>query len=338
MARLHMGGIEHPFTSTTSVKLFINGEGTMVSVSGKDTAMTIPSRPGTYEFQLLVDYADGTYANAPSGKFTVMYPAATLKSATVHRDSMTIEWNDPNPNRTPTTLYLDWSPKYQWIKSDSVVVPALQSWATLPIPDGVRELHVSFGKNLSKRSDQTISLPPVARTFSGSFADTSKLACSASGIGGFKAVARGAIDQILVGEVARLDWWREDSTAFDGAALKINSSAEVFGPPERDWYSDTLSLDLVTPDSMSLQVEVLARCNYFRASQPFDTLRWTLPTAASGHFDLSLEAGGWNLTRMSQMDPYDGPCWVNTVKVIATATRGPRPRQGFLEVDNVRWH
>ncbi|MBK8802486.1 MAG: hypothetical protein IPN71_10625 [Fibrobacteres bacterium] len=314
-----------------------------IEISAKNSSFRSPLKPGAYAYRYQVDYSDGTCVTGFTNNFYVLDPAPKFESIEIRGDSLTVRWNDSLSSSQPTIIFLGLDYTRIGNPKDSVIVPAKTTTVSIRMSPGWESIQISLKHALSSRRDTIVNIPNFAWTFSGAMGDTSRLRAGAGNIGGFRAWVSASIGEVLFGEVARLNWYREDSTSEDGARLNLRF-------PARFWYDDpidfnpslvvdTLSFDLASPASMSLEVSSLVYYDCCNEGQPPDTLRWSIPPGTIGHLDLPITSGGWPTPIIKQTEGWGiFDSWSDGFTITATQTTGPRARQGFLEVDNVRWH
>ncbi|MBK9579750.1 MAG: hypothetical protein IPO40_21990 [Fibrobacteres bacterium] len=312
--------------------------GPVERVSGNDTILPAPSTAGTYAYIFQIEHANGTLVADTSSPFLVLNPGPRIQSTRIDGDSITVHWTDSVPSQAVTRLvFVSETDGFNWRK-DTVTVPARKSSGSVRIPMGSRRLFLSIDHPMSFRQDTVFSIPFFTWTFSGASVDTSRLKAWGEAIGGFRAYTEGGIGQILMGEVAKLRWFREESTSLDGAKFHFQHQVAFWNEYEFPGSSDTLSLDIANPDAWPLVVEAAFFCEGPRVGVAPDTLRWTLAAGPAGRIDLPLANSGWPefLQRKGARPPYF--CSTVDLSITATQTTGPRARQGFLEIDNVHWH
>ncbi|HOX53549.1 MAG TPA: hypothetical protein PKY05_18860, partial [Fibrobacteria bacterium] len=312
--------------------------GPVQPVWGNDTILPAPSIAGTYAFIYQIEHANGTVIADTSSPFLVLNPGPRIQSAGIEGDSIVIRWTDSVPNQATTRMMFVPEPYENGGHTDTVTVGANRTWGSYRLPMGCQRLHLVIDHPLSFQQDTTFIIPLFTWTFSGASIDSSRLNAWGEGIGGFRAYAEGGIGQVLMGEVAKLRWFREDSTSMDGARFHFRHQVVFRNEYEFPGSSDTLSMDIANPDAWPLQVVATFRCNDHKVGQEPDTLKWTLVAGPAGRIDLPLATSGWPeyLQRKAANPPYS--CTTAELNITATQTSGPRARQGFLEVDNVLWH
>ncbi|QQS03612.1 MAG: hypothetical protein IPK50_15060 [Fibrobacterota bacterium] len=317
--------------------------GAGIPVSGADTTIEAPAKAGLHQLLFEVVDGNGDTTVIRSNRIKLLDPAPVINRIQAVGDSVIIGWTIPGED-TLLTFWHYWTviPSFASAVSGSDSSISLQDYhprhtTVLHPPFETRSVFVRLSRIDGFSKDTSFELPPRTLTFTGAIGNESRIHGRAEGIGGFRGLFSAAVGQYLSGEVGRLSWFSEDSTAIDGAQAVISLPA---------MGRDTLSLDLASPTTAAVRISIV-RLNWiwdwqFSAALQPDSLQlgWDIPPGTQGHLDLAIDSATWSP---------NPPSWSNKGEVVplqtiagvvirVQQTSGKRIKQGVVEFDNLRWH
>lgn len=298
--------------------------GTGISVSGRDTIVTLPDSTGEYKLFYELVGSNGDTLVVRSNMAAVWNPSPRIDSLVLSSDSLILHWSPSPTSRCPESSQSDcrWSLILTWgntSTSESTVYLKgnARSIGLHPRSDErslrVKLREIEFGIKSLSADTFFASLPNRTLTFSGSIADSKRLEGTAFWEGGARSVLNGSVGLDLEGEVARLQWFMEESTGTDIAGARFSLPASI--------GSTALHLDLGNRTNLPCRIQPILE--YWGGTAKAASI-WDIPAGSVGSLTLPL-------------DPNDLPKRVIGISVSVSPTSDPTLKQGYLELDNLHW-
>ncbi len=298
--------------------------GAGISVSGRDTIITLPDSTGEYKLFYELVGSNGDTLVVRSNLAAVRNPSPRIDSVVASSDSLILHWSPSPTSHCPEnsqsncrwSLILTWGNK---MTSESTVYLTgnARSIGLHPRSDErsvrVQLREIEFGIESFSADTIFASLPNRTLTFSGSIADSKRLEGNAFWEGGARSVLNGSVGLDLEGEVARLQWFMEESTGTDIAGARFSLPASI--------GSTALHLDLGNRTNLPCRIQPILE--YWGGTAKAASI-WDIPAGSVGSLTLPL-------------DPNDLPKHVIGISVSVSPSSDPTLKQGYLELDNLHW-
>jgi hypothetical protein len=327
--------------------LLVSGEWNGLAVSGNDTAITFPYPFGEYQLRYEVIDSDGDTTLAIASSAIVSSVAPRIDSIVLSADSIRLDWSAPIPS-VATLAELSstrWILTARWLCSDRTDSTRMELSDTsrsivLHPPTDLISTKISLLRRSAEidgfRTDTTFTAPsPLRMTFSGTIQDPSRIQGRIFARGGARALMTGSVGEVLRGEVARLAWFREDSTDHDAVAV-------AFALPARPGAT-RLELDIAVPVANPCRIMLLSSLDKYGTNTlgQKPSLGWNIPAGFVGRLSLALDSARWHdpsspadtmgLDKSAVLDDIQG------IALRIDANDGSPLPAGRMELDNIVW-